>query len=105
VYRYILDIDGNPLHEPDLMLWATWMEFADRRVAFDNLAEGVDVSTVFLGLDHNWGHHDLPILFETMVFGGEMDGECERYSVRQEALDGHAVIVQLARAMIGVRTA
>jgi len=87
------------------MLWATWMEFADIRVAFDNLAEGVDVSTVFLGLDHNWGHHDLPILFETMVFGGEMDQECERYSVRQEALEGHAEMVELVKETLVVKTA
>lgn len=34
---------------------------------------GSTVSTVFLMHDHNWHSDGLPILFETMVFGGDMD--------------------------------
>lgn len=46
------------------------------------------VSTVFMSLDHEWGDGP-PILFETMVFGGPLDQAQERYSTKQEAIEGH----------------
>lgn len=33
--RYVLDADGNPVPEPDLMKWAEWMEKAERHVALE----------------------------------------------------------------------
>lgn len=48
------------------------------------------VSTVFLSLDHNWGDGP-PILFETMIFGGEHDGYQERYRTWEEAEEGHEI--------------
>ena len=54
--------------------------------------EPVEVSTVWLGLNHNW-REGPPIIFETMVFGGPNDGDCFRYSTEKEARDGHAVAV------------
>lgn len=61
---------------------------SDTRVARTTVGES-DVSTVFLGLDHNWGD-GRPLIFETMVFGGKYDQECERYSTEAEAVAGHA---------------
>ncbi len=49
----------------------------------------VNVSTVHLGLDHAWGCGP-PLIFETMVFGGEHDQECWRYSNLADAREGHA---------------
>lgn len=50
--------------------WSTWFENAGevRVVARDELPDGHTVSTVFLGIDHNFGDTGPPILFETMVF-------------------------------------
>lgn len=53
----------------------------------------VIVSTVFLGLDHRRGADGPPILFETMVFGGALNGEQERYSTWEEAQTGHDAMV------------
>ncbi len=50
--------------------------------------DSVKVSTVFLNIDHGDGIGD-PILFETMVFGGEYDGYQERYCTYDEAILGH----------------
>ena len=36
--------------------WARTFEAADRRVAHTRVLGMCDVSTVFLGLDHSWGH-------------------------------------------------
>jgi hypothetical protein len=63
----------------------------DRRVAFDNIGK-VDISTVFLGLDHSFTG-GTPVLFETLVFGGPNDGYMERYCTWDEALAGHARIL------------
>jgi hypothetical protein len=90
--KYILDDDGRPVPCDDLEAWAYWFETAERHVA-DDMDEGegaarVRVSTVFLGLDHSWGHGP-PVLWESMIFGGPLDGEQQRYSSREEALLGH----------------
>ncbi len=85
--RYIL-VNGKPVEEPDLMRWGQWMKFGDRIVSQDTIEE-VKVSTVFLGLSHNFGEKGDPILWETMIFGGEHDQYMERYSSKGAALIGH----------------
>lgn len=68
--KYILDTDGRtPKPEPDLMKWARWFETAERTVAKTQVGK-LKVSTVFLGLDYNFGYGCQPILFETMIFDG-----------------------------------
>lgn len=47
------------------------------------------ISTVFLGLDHNYGGRGEPIVFETMVFNGPKDGFQARYRTWAEAQAGH----------------
>lgn len=65
----------------------------NRRVAYTQLVNAT-ISTVFLALDHSFGEDGPPILFETMVFGGELDQEQERYSTWAEAEQGHERWVQ-----------
>jgi len=66
----------------------------DHRVAFGQVTfdgKQLDVSTVWLGIDHNFsrGEHR-PHIFETMVFGDcDFDQDCVRYSTEQDALEGH----------------
>jgi hypothetical protein len=81
----------------NLMYWAKWFETANRRVALTK-KDSFEVSTVFLGLDHNFGHSGPPLLFETMVFGGPLDQEQERYSTWEEAKVGHKSMVKKALA-------
>lgn len=101
--HYML-VDGVAVPAPDVMAWAMWFEHADRRVALTEMG-AVRVSTVFLGLDHNWGGGP-PLVFETMVFGSEVGDELdqyqERYPTLESAMAGHeravaAVQAQLAR--------
>ena len=80
----------------DTVAWARWFESADRHVARTQVGE-LYVSTVFLGLDHNFhGISSLPILFETMIFGGEIEYQ-ERYSTWEEAEKGHKRAVRVAK--------
>lgn len=79
-----------------------WMEPA-RHLAEDFLTLADDtvvyVSTVFLVIDHRWGAGD-PLLFETLVFNGPLDGEMARYSTYAAAEAGHAAMVARCRAAI-----
>jgi len=84
--KYILD--GKKVVKcDDLNTWAQWFEKADRKVAFDD-KNGISVSTVFLGLNHNWGEGE-PLIFETMIFGGPHNEDQQRYSTWEEAEIGH----------------
>lgn len=87
--KYILDEHGEPVVCNDLLQWAAWFEGSFRSIARDEI-EGVKVSTVFLGLDHNFCFKGPPILWETMIFGGPLDGQQRRYATRAQALTGHA---------------
>lgn len=90
------DREGKPIEET--LAWAAKIEDKKYfRVAETTLTDGKWISTVWLGLDHNYMHDGPPLIFETMVFPSEGDfGEldCERYSTEQEALAGHAALVE-----------
>lgn len=87
ITNYVMDDRGNIRAESDIHKWAAWYETADRTIGKDTVGE-VRISTVFLGLDHSYGD-GAPILFETMIFGGDFDGSQERYCTKAEAAIGH----------------
>ena len=91
--KYILK-DRVPVPCENLLDWARWFETADRHVA-KSVNDKVRVSTVFLGLDHQWGKGP-PMLFETMIFGGEHDQYQERCSTFEEAKMMHKKACELA---------
>ncbi len=93
--NYILD-GHTPAREPDIIKWATWFEKANRHVAKTEISKEVEVSTVFLGIDHSFGDGP-PQLFETMVFGDKLDEYTERYSTWEEAEEGHKQMVKKAK--------
>ena len=62
-----------------------------KRVRETTLPDGKWVSTIWIGLDYNYGDGP-PLIFETMVFSSreEMGGlECRRYATEAEAIAGH----------------
>jgi hypothetical protein len=78
------DRKGNPISDEE---WGRLRK--DKRVAlYEDEEKGITVSTVWLGLEHGFDN-GLPIIFETMVFGGDFDGEQERYCTEEEAIAGH----------------
>jgi hypothetical protein len=89
---YVLDAAGNPVPEFSPLAYAEAMMNNDPHIAREERGQ-VEVSTVFLGMDHDWTRKGPPILYETMVFGGVYTGLQLRYSTRAEALAGHAKIV------------
>lgn len=67
-----------------------------RGVARTDVNDEVSVSTVFLVMNHAYDDGP-PMIFETMVFGGEHDNDCWRYSTEDEARAGHDRIVKALR--------
>lgn len=96
-----------PCH--NLREWVRWMQTAERHVAKTQIGP-LYVSTVFLGIDHSFGRDGGPLLFETMVFGGEQSSEfsdsfMERYHTWDEAEKGHAQAVEWARERVAAAEA
>lgn len=79
--------------------WARLWQPEYKRVALDELGE-IRISTVWLGLDHRFGDAGPPLIFETMIFGGTLDGEQSRYSTEEQARAGHAHWISLVRLEI-----
>lgn len=86
------DQDGKPI---EMFEWARLFEDNDSRKIGSDKRGDILVSTVWLGLDHQWGDGP-PLIFETMIFGGEHDEEQWRYSTREEAEAGHKAACALA---------
>jgi hypothetical protein len=97
--HYILD--GHAvIATADVLRWAVWFETADRTVATTTVTPTVEVSTVFLGRDHQVGSGP-PLLFETMIFGLPDDDElCWRYTTWAQAEEGHQAAVRHAQAVL-----
>lgn len=107
VFHYILE--KGKIKKADLFEMAKWFEENSEARIVDKteLDGGVSVSTVFLCIDHNFlnfaepwegkKNNHRPILFETMIFGGEHDQYQVRYATFAEAKKGHWEAVDIAK--------
>jgi hypothetical protein len=82
------DWQGN---EISLEQWAKL--FGDERHIGDTDVGNVRISTVWLGIDYRFP----PLIFETMIFGGDLNEYQERYATEQEARAGHERAVELVK--------
>jgi len=84
--HYILK-NKIPVKTEDFKAFCLFMEdISSRRVSYDSI-KGINISTVFLGLDHNFNNmteddeewkpkkNYIPILFETMIFNATFDND------------------------------
>ena len=100
---YILDKDKNPVPAKDMIQANRLLVDTDsRRVALDEIivedyAITITVSTVFLLLDHNHSPKGKPVLFESMIFNGELNQSLDRYRTWKEAEYGHKKMVELVK--------
>lgn len=95
---YILDADRNPVPCASILAWGEFMQDdAPRRVGHD-VCGGVELSTVFLGMDYAHGRGHMRV-FETAAFSDDGD-VCviDRYATWAEAEEGHAAAVAAFKA-------
>jgi len=86
-YYTLLD-DHSVVPCDDLTKWAQGFETTLRNIKQEYVGT-IYISTVFLGLNHNYSENGPPLVFETMVFGGKYDQVQYRTSTYAEALRAH----------------
>ena len=107
--HYTLDANNCPRLAADLHEYYRWKNSlpAETQTGIGvQLAKtvrgGVCVSTVYLGSDHSYDDGP-PVLWETMIFGGEHDEACMRYRSHREAMRGHQYACKLYLPVAEVR--
>lgn len=91
---YILDENNKPV-KSTIVDYSEWIhKNPERKAVKQEHIDDVFISTVFLGLDHAWDS-DVPLLWETMIFGGEHDQYMDRYTSYEDALEGHQTALNL----------
>lgn len=103
------DREGNPI---DTRRWSELHEdYNYIRVALDTVGP-YTISTVWVGLDHQFMEGGPPLIFETMVFTNSawnadredpdheqlLDIECMRWTTEDQARNGHEEVCTLIRA-------
>jgi hypothetical protein len=82
------DRAGNPI---EMEVWSNLHRNRDYRTVRQDRLGDVLVSTIWLGMNHAFD--DNVLIFETMIFDGERDGEQWRWTTEAEALAGHQAIM------------
>ena len=96
--------DGEPI---TLEEWARLIEIPEYRIVASDVVGPLWVSTIWLGLDHNWFGGD-PFIFETILFDvpqGDDRWSClemQRCSTHTQALENHARLLGLAHEIEGL---
>lgn len=93
--RHYILIEKEPVPADDILTWIAWMKSANNIIEQTDIGD-IKVSTVFLGLDRQWKDGP-PLLFETMIFGGEHDEDQWRYATWEEAEQGHTYAIDLVK--------
>ena len=93
INRYAI-LEGTKVVPVGLLKWATYFEnIKNRVIKKTNVTKTIEVSTVFLGINHNFlqttDNVEDGLWFETMIFGGSLDGDTARTSTYEEALKCH----------------
>ncbi len=89
------DREGKPI---SMLEWAEDYERGESRVVRQEQVGDYFVSTVWMGLDHQFMDGP-PLVYETMVFKDDAsDLAMDRYSTMDEAIAGHEAMVKRVRA-------
>lgn len=83
-----------PVAVDSFMEWSLWIMSASTTVMINELNDSM-ISTRFVGIDLNPGSSNSksqPMVFETLVMGGVLDGKINRYPTWDEAIQGHLKI-------------
>jgi len=98
--RYFMLRDGKVIEEADHATWKGWYEssYENVRVVARTETLHATVTTCFLPVSMSLGANAEPLLFETRVAGGWLDGKGDRFPTLEEATGGHESWVDRVRA-------
>ncbi len=100
---YLLGEDKTPVkttYEEIVRLGAKPNGLPIEKTQIDNIF----ISSVFLGFDHSFCEGEPPILFETMIFGGEFDGYQTRYTSYDDCVKGHQKAIEMVNNFINKKS-
>jgi hypothetical protein len=89
------DKDGKGIDHHE---WS--MHFHDlsyKHVRVTAIDDDVEISTVWVGIDQGFGMGGPPLIFETMIFGGDLDGYQWRWPTLEAAEAGHDQAIALVQ--------
>jgi hypothetical protein len=96
----------TPVRVEDMLAQVVWLTAGgeeQRRVGLDEIS-GIEISTVFLGVEHGDGDGIRPNLFETMISGRSAEHgswrRFHRYTNWDDAQRSHGTIVAFVKRMI-----
>jgi hypothetical protein len=97
--RYFMLRDGKVVEAPDHATWAGWYKSAYesvREIIRSETAHAT-VTTQFLPISMTLSADEQPLLFETRVTGGWLNGQGDRFTSLERAKAGHEAWVARVR--------
>lgn len=91
--KWLFNRQGKPI---TLEIWSELNQDWNYKVVKKTTTNGFRVSTIWLGMNHQWRDNEEPLIFETMVFPDDDSYDdlfCERYATLEQAEEGHERIV------------
>ena len=90
VMTFLRGVDNFMVNIKEMNKWVKVFENNNSYMVIQQteVSHEIRISTVFLGINHNF-RGTTPILFETMIFGGEYDRHMWRYTNIKKARAGH----------------
>lgn len=101
-HAYILK--GREIVRVSFLEWADWFGRSTERFIVSAAVGPLTVSTIFIGIDHNYLRTGPPLVFETAILEFDVDGahvfEMWRYATYDEAEAGQRVACSIAEQMV-----
>ena len=92
-FMYYIEADGKIL-QASFLQWAEMFDNTDRQIKYTKFEDPLyEVSTVFIGIDHNFATGGKPLVYETLVTTST-DEFMWRWSSRQDAIYNHDALVR-----------
>jgi hypothetical protein len=95
--QYVINADKSVEPMDDPVEWMNRYETDDRMVASEQVGEAL-VVTQFRGIAHGHDGDGRPLVFETIVLKGLLDGHQWQWPTYKAAEEGHIRVVEAVRA-------
>jgi hypothetical protein len=99
---YILSNTGQVIKCKKFSAWPNFMSSIDGRIIAEDNIGNVTISTVFLGINNSCDESEQPKIFETMVFGGLLNGTESHCATLKQAKAMHKKMVQRVKQSINM---